>query len=144
MSHFLPYTRIQSITTKEVPREPMVLFIYLKKKKIYLFVCLCWVLVATCGAQFPDQGSTPHPLHRECGVLGTGPPGKSHILHFIHPQWMVTLCKRRGSGIWLVQLCLGTWFREVENECQAQPAASQLGRRSPLTQLPPQNSLSLT
>ena len=30
-----------------------------------------------CGIQFPDQGSNWGPLHWECGVLPTGPPGKS-------------------------------------------------------------------
>ena len=29
-----------------------------------------------CGIQFPLQGSNPGPLHWECGVLPTGPPGK--------------------------------------------------------------------
>ena len=29
------------------------------------------------GIQFPDQGSNPGPLHWECGVLTTVPPGKS-------------------------------------------------------------------
>ena len=35
-------------------------------------------LVATCGIQFPDQGSNPGSLHCECRVLATGQPGKSH------------------------------------------------------------------
>ena len=30
-----------------------------------------------CGIEFPDQGSNPSPLHWECGVLPSGPPGKS-------------------------------------------------------------------
>ena len=34
-------------------------------------------LVAARGIWFPDQGSNPGPLHREHGVLATGPPGKS-------------------------------------------------------------------
>ena len=29
------------------------------------------------GSQFPDQGSNLRPLHWKCGVLTTGPPGKS-------------------------------------------------------------------
>ena len=33
--------------------------------------------VVARGIQFPDQGSNPGPLHRELGVLATGPPGKS-------------------------------------------------------------------
>ena len=41
------------------------------------FMWLSWVLVVTCGIQFPHQGSNLGPLHWECGVLATGPPGKS-------------------------------------------------------------------
>ena len=50
----------------------------------YLFIWLCWVLVAACGLlavaceiQFPDQGQNPCVLHWEHGVLATGPSGKS-------------------------------------------------------------------
>ena len=35
-----------------------------------------WLLIVTCGIQFPDQASNPGPLHWECRVLTTGPPGK--------------------------------------------------------------------
>ena len=42
-----------------------------------LFIWLCWILVAACGIEFPDQGSNPGPLHWECKVLATGLPGKS-------------------------------------------------------------------
>ena len=31
----------------------------------------------THGIKFPDQGSNLGPLHWECGILATGPPGKS-------------------------------------------------------------------
>ena len=31
------------------------------------------------GSQFPDQGSNPHPLQWNRGLLTTGPPGKSLI-----------------------------------------------------------------
>jgi len=34
------------------------------------------------GSQFPAQGSNPGPLHRELGVLATGPPGKSPNVYF--------------------------------------------------------------
>ena len=37
----------------------------------------CELLSAACGIEFPDQGSNLGPLHWECGVLATGPPGKS-------------------------------------------------------------------
>ena len=36
-------------------------------------------LVAACGIQFPAQGSNTGPLHWECRVLATGPPGKSLV-----------------------------------------------------------------
>ena len=50
-----------------------------------LFVCVC-VCVCVCvlgpatwhtGSEFPDQGSNLCPLQWKCGVLTTGPPGKS-------------------------------------------------------------------
>ena len=54
---------------------------FLKKKK---FIWLCWVLVAapaifTCGMWelVPRPGIESGPLHRELGLLATGPPGKS-------------------------------------------------------------------
>ena len=34
--------------------------------------------MAACGIYFPDQGSNLGPLHWECRVLATGPPGQSH------------------------------------------------------------------
>ena len=37
----------------------------------------CKLLLATCGTYFPDQGLNLGPLLWECGVLATGPPGKS-------------------------------------------------------------------
>ena len=38
-----------------------------------------------CGMRdpFSHQGSNLAPLHWQCGVLVTGPPGKSHILTFL-------------------------------------------------------------
>ena len=36
-------------------------------------------LVAACGIWFPAQGSNTGPLHWECRVLATGPPGKSLV-----------------------------------------------------------------
>jgi len=53
---------------------------YLINIYLFLFICLNQVLVVSCGVQFPDQGLNPGPLHEECGILATGPPGKS--LHF--------------------------------------------------------------
>ena len=37
-------------------------------KNVYLFIWLHWVLVATCGISFPDQGLNPGPLHWEPDV----------------------------------------------------------------------------
>ena len=37
----------------------------------------CELLVAACEIQFPSQGWNLSPLHRECSILATGPPGKS-------------------------------------------------------------------
>ena len=58
-------------------------------KKIYIYIYIYLfiiyphqVLVGSCGVYFPDQGSNLGPLHWECGVLATGPPGKSQWLSF--------------------------------------------------------------
>ena len=44
-----------------------------KALSFFLFVCLfaMWHV----GSHFSDQGSNPHPLHCQCGVLTTGLPG---------------------------------------------------------------------
>ena len=56
------------------------LFMYLAEP------CLSWglwtLLVEACGIWFPDQGLKPSPLHWECRVLATGPPGKSQVFLF--------------------------------------------------------------
>ena len=44
-----------------------------------IFIWLHQVLVIACGIYLPDQGSNPGSLHWECGVLATGPLGKSLI-----------------------------------------------------------------
>ena len=41
-------------------------------------VAACKMLVATCGIQFPDQGSNLEPLLLELGVSATESPGTSH------------------------------------------------------------------
>ena len=43
----------------------------------YIFIRLYQVLVAACRTQFPDQRANLDPLHWECRVLATRPPGKS-------------------------------------------------------------------
>ena len=48
-------------------------------KKIYLCSCIGSCIgscIVACRIWFPDQGSSPGHLHREHGVLATGPPGK--------------------------------------------------------------------
>ena len=52
-------------------------------RRIFLVV-VCELLVVACGTWFPDQGSNPGPLHWECGVLATGPSGKSLHSGFHH------------------------------------------------------------
>ena len=58
-----------------------------KKYLLYLFGCTeSWLphvgsLVVACGILFLHQVSNPGPLHWQCGVLATGPPGKSHSSH---------------------------------------------------------------
>jgi len=54
--------------------EILVLFILLKT--IYVFIWLCWIFTMAGRIWFPDQGFKPGPLHWECGVLATLPPGK--------------------------------------------------------------------
>ena len=59
-----------------------ILFIYLVAPGL---ICGTWApllqlagkLWHACGSQFPNQGSNPGPLHWECRVLTTVPPGKS-------------------------------------------------------------------
>ena len=75
-------------TTREVPVpiqiSPLVskqLFVVVHFLKI-LFIWLCQVLVAARGILLPDQGTNLDPLHWECAVLATGPPGKSLQLQF--------------------------------------------------------------
>ena len=62
----------------------------LKKKYIFLFIYLiwlCWVLAATCGLSFPDQGLNPGLLDRYCGILNTGLPEKdSPRTLALHPR----------------------------------------------------------
>ena len=48
----------------------------------YLFIWLYSILVVICEIEFPDQGSYLGPLHWECRILATGPPGKSWICIF--------------------------------------------------------------
>ena len=45
---------------------------------LWSLVVACELLIfVACGIQLPDQELNLGSLHRECGVLATGPPGKS-------------------------------------------------------------------
>ena len=43
----------------------------------------CKVLVIAGGVEFPDQGSSPRLLHRECGTLASGPAGRCLVFLFL-------------------------------------------------------------
>ena len=56
-----------------------------------LFNYLAVLGLAACGIQFPEQGMNPGPMHWECGVLATGPPGKSLWLPLITNLYFLNL-----------------------------------------------------
>ena len=64
-------------------------------------------LVAACGIQFTNQGLNPGPLHWECRVLATGPPGKSLTQDFFSPQTI------NDWGSWLHLRC--PWGQSRKN-----------------------------
>lgn len=43
------------------------------------------------GSWFPDKESSGQPLHSECRISATGPPGKSHILKLLN-MYLKNLC----------------------------------------------------
>ena len=45
--------------------------------RIGIFSCCVWALSCSVWDLVPWPGGEPRPLHWECGVLATGPPGKS-------------------------------------------------------------------
>ena len=59
-------------------------FFFLKK----IFIWLCQVFVAACGIQFPDQGLNLGPLHWDCRVLASAPPGKCQDLLNSRALWL--------------------------------------------------------
>ena len=61
-----------------------------------------WLRSAACGILLP-QGLNPWPLQWKCGVLTTGPPAKSFLLHFQRtPPLMVPFSAvQLLSHIWL-------------------------------------------
>ena len=72
-----------AMTSQVLPPSPYSFFKYLFFY-VYLFGCIgsslqhAGSLLVACGVYFPEWGSNPSPLHWQCGVLATGPPGKSH------------------------------------------------------------------
>ena len=76
----------------------------------YLVVA-CKLLAVACGIYFSDQGSNSGPLHWECRVLATGPPGKSHLVDLCEvwvTGWMSILQRKAIHHLWSnsEQLCL--------------------------------------
>ena len=67
------------LTTQGVPSH---FLIFKENIYLYLFIWLCWVLVAACGIKFPDQGLNLGSLCWEHGVLATGSPGNSTFKKF--------------------------------------------------------------
>ena len=51
------------------------------------------LVVCVWGTWFPAQGSNPGPLHYECGVLATRPPGKSSHIS------VITIIKHFSSAL---------------------------------------------
>ena len=86
---------------------------FIKKKTQYLFIWLCWVLVAACGIfSFnirdlvpPKKGSNLGPLHWELGVLATEPPGKSLIPVLSLQDWLLSACH--------IQCSLNRWYWSI-------------------------------
>ena len=67
------------LTTQGVPSH---FLIFKENIYLYLFIWLCWVLVAACGIKFPDQGLNLGSLCWEHVVLATGSPGNSTFKKF--------------------------------------------------------------
>ena len=61
-----------------------------------LFVT-CELSVPASGIWFPDQGLNPGPLHWECGVLASGPPGKCPEFSFY--KWKSPIL----NVVWLLE-----------------------------------------
>ena len=74
----------------------------------FLSIWLYWILLAACRIWFPYQRLNLGPLHRECRVLTTGPPGKSH--EFVLITFQVT--------------------REQPRVCHLQPEVGSLKNRN--------------
>ena len=86
------------------------------------FIWLCWVFSVTrgvfdsCGRQAPSCGTwdpwpgiEPGPLHWECGVLVTGPPEKSLVLHFT----LATLKKKKKQVTLILTIFYLTLYAQM-------------------------------
>ena len=71
----------------------------------------CALSVAACGLQSSDQRLNPGPLHQECRVLATGPPGKSALQIFgevpveilrLFLNWVVSLLLSCKSYVYIL------------------------------------------
>ena len=59
-------------------------FYLIKYLFIFIYLPAPGLSCVMCGL-IPDQGLNPGPLHYECGILATGPPGKSlHLKMYFH------------------------------------------------------------
>ena len=73
---------------------------------IRLLIWFCQVFLGPCRIQFLDQGSNPGPQHWECGILHTGPPGRSLYATF------VPFCLQQSTELYL-QLFIYLWLHWV-------------------------------
>ena len=58
----------------------MITFFFLFFFFKYLFIYLAALVLVLAGSSSLTRDRTWFPLHWECGVLATGPPGKFHII----------------------------------------------------------------
>ena len=79
-----------------------------------LFIWLCWVLVVACGVELADQGWNLSPVHWECRVLATGPPGKSMTYVLKARSGCCTEMKLQGRKGRSREMCQETITRETE------------------------------
>ena len=69
-----------------------------------VFIWLHQVVVAACGIEFPDEGWNLNPLHWECRVLATVPPGKSLYFLFNVAHSQATSFPLGGIVFWTLNL----------------------------------------
>ena len=94
-----------------------------------VLVVACEHLAVACGISFPDQGLNPGFLYWECGVLATGPLGKS-LYHFLDclPALNLTVkcslwwsCQSlKAPGLHPVLSLLNNLYRSIPASCTYQ------------------------